>query len=88
MKISIIKRKIKLVFQTFEYLLKIILFSNFKSKRQLLNISKRKQNTKIRILGNGNSLKQGGFIDRAYDYMVLNDYFLSESYYEVKPLYI
>ena len=87
MKISIIKRKIKFFFQTFEYLLKIILFSNFKSKRQLLNISKRKQNTKIRILGNGNSLKQGGFIDRAYDYMVLNDYFLSESYYEVKPLY-
>ena len=87
MKISIIKRRIKLVFQTFEYLLKIILFSNFKSKRQLLNISERKQNTKIRILGNGNSLKQGGFIDRAYDYMVLNDYFLSESYYEVKPLY-
>ncbi|WP_454989867.1 hypothetical protein [Capnocytophaga sputigena] len=87
MKISVIKRKIKLFFQTFEYLLKIILFSNFKSKRQLLNISKRKQNTKIRILGNGNSLKQGGFIDRAYDYMVLNNYFLSESYYEVKPLY-
>jgi len=87
MKISVIKRKIKRFFQTFEYLLKIILFSNFKSKRQLLNISKRKQNTKIRILGNGNSLKQGGFIDRAYDYMVLNDYFLSESYYEVKPLY-
>jgi hypothetical protein len=86
-KISIIKKNIKFFFQTFEFILKTILFSNFKSKKELLTISNRKQNSKIRILGNGNSLKKGGFIDRNYDYMVLNDYFLSESYYEVKPLY-
>jgi hypothetical protein len=87
MKISIIKKNIKLAFKTFESLLKIVLFSNFKFKKELLVISKTKQNTKIRILGNGDSLKEGGFINRDYDYMVLNNYFLSESYYEVKPLY-
>lgn len=85
--ITLIKKNLKLFFQTFESLLKTFLFSNFNSKKELLVTSKRKQNTKIRILGNGDSLKEGGFINRDYDYMVLNDYFLSESYYEVKPLY-
>ena len=86
-KTSLIKKNIKLFFQTFEFLLKIILFSNFKLKKELLTISKRRKNRKIRILGNGNSLKKDNFIEKDYDYMVLNNYFLSESYYKIRPLY-
>nr|WP_314473696.1 hypothetical protein [uncultured Capnocytophaga sp.] len=82
-----IKKNIKSFLQTLESSLKLLLFSNFKSKKEIILTSKEKQNLKIKILGNGNTLKKGGFIEREYDYMALNDYFLSESYFEVQPLY-
>lgn len=87
MKLLMIKKNIKSFLQTLESSLKLLLFSNFKSKKEIILTSKEKQNLKIKILGNGNTLKKGGFIEREYDYMALNDYFLSESYFEVQPLY-
>jgi hypothetical protein len=79
------KDKIKTIIYSLEFSLRILLFSNFKFKKQIYVI--KKQNLKIRILGNGNSLAKGDFIDKKCDYMVVNRYYLSESYYEIKPLY-
>ncbi len=79
------KNKIKDIIHSLEGSLRILLFSNFNFRKEISII--KKQSVKIRILGNGNSLVKGDFIDRQYDYMVVNRYYLSESYYEVKPLY-
>lgn len=79
------KNKIKDIIHSLEGSLRILLFSNFNFRKEISII--KKQSLKIRILGNGNSLVKGDFIDRQYDYMVVNRYYLSESYYEVKPLY-
>lgn len=79
------KDKIKAIICSLECSLRILLFSNFKFRKQIYMI--KKQNPKIRILGNGNSLGKGDFIDREYDYMVVNRYYLSESYYKITPLY-
>ena len=80
-----LKNRIINIIRSLEGSLRILLFSNFNFRKEISII--KKQSLKIKILGNGNSLVKGGFIDKQYDYMVVNRYYLSESYYEVKPLY-
>jgi len=78
----------RLIFYSLQSLLKVLFFSRLRLMQSLNKCVILKENSTLRILGNGKSLNESlSSFENGFDYMVVNRHILSDSYESLQPKY-